>query len=543
MRWPIDWRNAAIFLVSLTTLPANPGAAQNSVAFESGQVRPLALSSSGDRLYAANTPAGRVEIYSIGAAGLVPSGSVTVGLEPVALALRGDDELWVVNHLSDSVSVIDVGSRPAKVVRTLQVGDEPRDIVFAGITRERAFITTAHRGQNSPWRDAENPGQMTTAGIGRADVWVFDGNNLGSEPGGTALSVLTLFTDTPRALAVSADGGIVYAAGFHSGNQTTVVPEGAVCNGGSAASSCPVDSLGGAPGGLPEPNADAAGVRGPETGLIVRFDGSHWLDQLSRIWDPMVRFNLPDRDVFAIDALATPPRQTGSWAGVGTILYNMAVNPVSGKVYVSNTEARNERRLEGPRESGSTVATVQGRLHQSRITVLDGSAVQVRHLNKHIDYDQRPAAPGVAERSLAQPEDMAISSDGNTLYVAAFGSSKVGIFDTASLEDNSFVPSAQRQIVVNGGGPAGLALDEARNRLYVLTRFDNSVRVIDLAALEETQALAMLNPEPADVIAGRRFLYDARFSSSNGEASCGSCHVFGDLDSLAWDLGDPTRLL
>src|SRR5690606_20403376 len=26
---------------------------------------------------------------------------------------------------------------------------------------------------------------------------------------------------------------------------------------------------------------------------------------------------------------------------------------------------------------------------------------------------------------------------------------------------------------------------------------------------------------------------------SNGEASCSSCHVFGDLDQLAWDLGNP----
>src|SRR5690606_28846462 len=34
-------------------------------------------------------------------------------------------------------------------------------------------------------------------------------------------------------------------------------------------------------------------------------------------------------------------------------------------------------------------------------------------------------------------------------------------------------------------------------------------------------------------------LYDAWFTSSNGEAACGSCHVFGDLDGLAWDLGDP----
>ena len=32
---------------------------------------------------------------------------------------------------------------------------------------------------------------------------------------------------------------------------------------------------------------------------------------------------------------------------------------------------------------------------------------------------------------------------------------------------------------------------------------------------------------------------DANLTSSNGEAACGSCHVDGDLDSLAWDLGNP----
>jgi hypothetical protein len=49
----------------------------------------------------------------------------------------------------------------------------------------------------------------------------------------------------------------------------------------------------------------------------------------------------------------------------------------------------------------------------------------------------------------------------------------------------------------------------------------------------------MPNPEPPDVVAGRPFLYDARFGSSNGEAACASCHVFGDVDGLGWDLGDP----
>src|SRR5262249_48555306 len=142
---------------------------------------------------------------------------VSVGLEPVAVVARTNTEVWVVNHLSDSISIVDVSDQNhPRVVRTLLVGDEPRDIVFAGPNKSRAFITTAHRGQNNP-----NDPQMLTPGIGRADVWVFDANNLGSSLGGTPLTILTLFTDTPRALAVTPDGSTVYAAGFHTGNRTT----------------------------------------------------------------------------------------------------------------------------------------------------------------------------------------------------------------------------------------------------------------------------------------------------------------------------------
>jgi hypothetical protein len=51
--------------------------------------------------------------------------------------------------------------------------------------------------------------------------------------------------------------------------------------------------------------------------------------------------------------------------------------------------------------------------------------------------------------------------------------------------------------------------------------------------------VALHNPEPPSVVAGRRFLYDASSSSTHGDSACASCHVFGDLDSLAWDLGNP----
>ena len=137
---------------------------QSFVSFESGHVRPMALSADAQFLFAVNTPDNRLEIFET-TGGLSHFGSVTVGMEPVAVGVAPDGTIWVVNHLSDSVSVVDVSSAIPQVVQTLWVGDEPRDIVFAGQNRERAFITTAHRGQNSP----VDP-QMNTGSVGRADA-------------------------------------------------------------------------------------------------------------------------------------------------------------------------------------------------------------------------------------------------------------------------------------------------------------------------------------------------------------------------------------
>jgi DNA-binding beta-propeller fold protein YncE len=502
--------------------PSSVSSASSYTLFESGQVRPLALSPSGKLLFAVNTPDNRLEIFKVGPEGLIHRGAVPVGLEPVAVAARSDDEVWVVNHLSDSVSVVKLSQdgRAGAVVRTLLVGDEPRDIVFAGPRTARAFITTAHRGQNAPF----DP-QLTTPGVGRADVWVFDAQHLGDSLGGDPLTIVTLFSDTPRALAATADGSRVYAAAFHSGNRTTTLAEPVVREAGI---------------GAPGPHVNAAGVPAPSVGVIVKHDGQHWVDADGRRWDDHVKFSLPDKDVFAIDATANPPAEVpgpaGAFTGVGTVLFNMAVNPVNGHVYVSNTEARNDLRFEGPGTFAGT--SLRGHLHESRITVLGPTGVAPRHLNKHINY-AAASSDDVRNRSLAQPLGMAVTGDGTKLYVAAFGSSRIGIYDTAALENDSFVPSAANQIAVSGGGPTGLVLDEVHGRMYVFTRFDNAISVVSTGARKEVAHLRMYNPEPANIVEGRRFLYDARLSSGNGEAACGSCHVFGDFDSLAWDLGNP----
>src|SRR5262249_29119338 len=275
------------------------------VEFESGQVRPLALSPDQTRLFAVNTPDNRLEIFAVGGSGgLVHTGSVPVGLEPVAVAARTNGEVWVVNHLSDSVSVVHVSNNPPRVIRTLLVGDEPRDIVFAGPGGNRAFITTAHRGQNS----GVAPTELTTAGLGRADVWVFDATNLGNALGGTPLTRLTFFGDTPRALAASPSGTRVYAACFPPGNRTATISELAPCNdaGGAAnntiAPPCTVNGVT-VPGGTPNPATNRQNVKGPEVGFIAKFNpvSGHFEDRLARNWDPGLRFTLPHQDVFWID--------------------------------------------------------------------------------------------------------------------------------------------------------------------------------------------------------------------------------------------------
>src|SRR5262249_4209233 len=155
-----------------------------------------------------------------------------------------------------------------------------------------------------------------TPGVGRADVWVFDADNLGDTLGGTPLTIITLFSDTPRALAVTPDGSTVYAAGFLTGNQTTIVSELLY-----------PDFL------RVPPLTNISGIPQPKVGIMVKYKEGHWLDTIGQNWDFYVQFNLPDKDVFAIDANANPPVQRagddGYFTSVGTVLYNMAVNPVS----------------------------------------------------------------------------------------------------------------------------------------------------------------------------------------------------------------------
>jgi hypothetical protein len=112
-------------------------------------------------------------------------------------------------------------------------------------------------------------------------------------------------------------------------------------------------------------------------------------------------------------------------------------------------------------------------------------------------------------------------------------------YPASALEAGTAAPSASNQLTLSAGGPTGLVLDEAHNKAYVLTRFDDGISTVDLGSHTETAHTRMYSPEPASVTDGRRYRYDATFTSANGTQACASCHVGGDFDQLAWDLGNP----
>jgi DNA-binding beta-propeller fold protein YncE len=622
--------------------------------FEAGPVRPIAVLPRGV-VAVANIPDDRVELFESKHGGLSLCGSVKVGMRPVALsAVNG--QLWVANHLSDSVSVVSIDEQrcDGRVERTLQVGDEPRDIVSARAAtgKQYVFVTTAHRGQNVRNADgSERDPQLTTAGVGRADVFVYDAASLEADQ--RPATILTLFTDSPRALAVG--DGKVFAAGFMSGNQTSLVryqlvvergrqslarldanadlqidealpPEARTIEGGMPAvrghGRCVSGTLSTPPGQerndfwadvcvQTDPEAptralkiipqyvgqitpecsclNSAGELQITSPLIVQFfespavcgssydaqRGGCWLEPPqadidlanppeplgSLEWNDEVALSLPDRDVFTIDLAQTPPALVpgGDFRHVGTTLFSMAVHPKSGKVFVGNTDARNLIRFEGPgtdiaQEDNFSNTTVRGHIAESRISVLDprNAGVKDVHLNAHIDYTQCCAeGPNPeTERSLAFPVALAISSkrgkrgellDAQDLFVAALGSDKVAVLNTAAIEaaERGQAVQSQRQHIEVRGGPSGLTLDEKRDRLYVLARFSNELVVIDTRSRSVVERHKLFSPEPQHIVHGRPFLYDARRTSSHGDSACASCHLFGDLDGLSWDLGGP----
>ncbi len=452
------------------------GQATESANFEGAQTNPIRLSSDGTRLFAVNTANNSLSVFDVSnptAPALIRE--IPVGLEPVSVNPRTRDEAWVVNQLSDSVSIASVSQ--GIVTSTLNAEDEPMDVVFAGTGQ--AYVSLSRSNA----------------------VGVYDTTT------GAMTMLVRLFGANPRALAVSTDGSAVYAAFALSGNGTTIIP----------------DSL--APPQPPPTNP--ALPPPPQVAKIVAATDPQW--------SSVVTYKMPDNDV-AIIRTGASPTVAGYVSGVGTINLGLAVNPTNGDVWVANTNARNLVSFE---------PNLRGHWVDNRLTKIARTTGVVTpfDLNPNIDYSILPN-PAARATALAQPTAVAFDPSGGFMYVAAFGTDRVAQVDTSG-NVLSFVevspPSGSGSLAdpKNKRGPRGLALQKDGRTLYVLNRISNTISIVNTTSntvIAEIPVGTDLTPTAERV--GRGFLYDAKLSG-NGTGACASCHVDGDMDMIAWDLGDP----
>lgn len=500
--------------LAMILVAAAPGLAGASfVNWESPHVSPLGITPDGTRLLAVNTADNRLEVFDIRQGTAIHVDSIPVGLDPVSVRARSADEAWVVNHVSDSVSVVDL--QAGHVVTTLTTADEPTDVVFAG-TPPRAFVSCS---------------QANT-------VQVFDPDDPRLLPLDVAIDA-----EDPRSLTVSPDGSKVYAAIFESGNRSTIV-------GGS-----PVDGVfppnavshpAGPYGGTNPPPNNGTEFDPPQNpdnpppnpvGLIVRKIGAAWMDDNGGDWTDLVSgagaalsgrpvgWDLLDHDLAVIDAMTLDVEYV---TGLMNLCMAASVNPATGEIAVVGTDARNEIRFE---------PILNGRFLRVNMAIVDPVVPQTPStvdLNPHLTYES-PSIPQVQRNeSIGDPRGVVWNAQGDRGYVSGMGSNNVIVVDAAGSR-----VGLQTTIEV-GEGPTGIVLDEARERLYVLNKFAGSISTVDASAEVELEQVPFCDPSPPEIKAGRRHLYGTHETSGLGHIACASCHPDARMDRLAWDLGNPT---
>ena len=491
---------APLFIAALTPLASAQVASTAhgpELNFESGPVRQLLVADDGLHLYLLNTRDHRLETYTIeevpGPNSTEPKltlvGSLFTGLEPVSMAIHPQDPnlMFVANLVSDSLTLVDLEEQ--MVLATYRVGDEPRDVEIVG---GRIYVACARaRDLNGAWVDHA--------------LVVLD-----LAPTPAVSQVHSIEGHKPRALATN--GSHVFVVPQNSGNHTTILRDDHAFQ-----------------LGLEQIDLDAfdtninlnktlllsrsgpveRGWRIPQTGRIV-FDHEY----------PGYVQPLADRDVRAA-SVATGALDPSFSTGVGTTLFDVQVNPVTGALWVANTDANNRTRME---------YNVAGDAVTNQVTVVEGAPGGAVLSTVEL-------APPFTAKEHAQPHAITFYSGaaGDYGYVAALGTRTVLVLDaaTAGLVAEIDVPDL----------PGGLAVDTVHDWLFVYSRADKVITAYDIAsghAPVGTTVPAGYDAETPAQADGRRALYDADpgHGGGNGAMSCATCHVFADNDQLGWDLGN-----
>lgn len=401
---------------------------------------------------------------------------IPVGVDPVCAKARPDGkEIWVSNHISDSVSVID--NDPASptylsVVATIQDidpvlmssrFDEPVGIAFADDSKAYVALSSTNRVAIIDVKARQVAGH------------------------------LKITSQEPRGLMVRK--GKLYVLPFESNNQTQLS------------------------GGKKE-DLDGKQFTFIASELAGAFDSAGFTVDVVKHKD------IPDRDLYVFDVKTEKLEKTVR--SLGTLLFGLDIDS-AGNVYVAHTEARNHANGRAGTK-GHGLKELGNRPYLNRVAkVSPQGKVDFIHLN--------PLPPEQPKRSegLATPFAIEVTDDLICLTVA--GSDRLVTLDPRSgkILGRVKVGGVPRgiKLELDGQGKPKTAwvFNAVENSLSKIDlRLPESPKV--------TGELILHDPTPAHYKEGRIAFNTARASSFN-TASCASCHPDGHTDHQLWVLDTP----
>ena len=477
-RFPFASAKFSILLL-LTCCASVLGDSVHHSSHMSPHARPIVLG--GDYVYVANTPSDTVDVIHAKTRDVVKR--IAVGIDPVGLAIRPDGkELWVTNHISDSVSVIDTDPKKSTfhhVVGTVQDFDQQ--------TKSTRF---------------DEPVGIAFANDSKAYVALSSENQIAviNVPTRKVIKRLTINAQDPRAIFVR--NGRLYVAPFESNNQTQLS------------------------GGTP-----------PLDGKLKTFDAwEHSIRHnnvlsIGHVVDIVRHPDVPDRDLYVFDTENEELVEVVS--NLGTLLYGLTVDS-KGRVYIAQADARNDvNGKSGTEKHGLKQLENRAFLNQvSRVEFGDHGTVSQR-------LELEPLLPEqpTVQTALATPFAIQISDDDGTIVATAASSDKVFTMDAKSGEvlGRVKVGAVPRGIALNSAG------DGKAKSAWVLNAVENTVSVIDLRDVTEPVMLeTVILDDPTDPMAKKgRMMFNTAAASTTGTFSCASCHPDGHTDQLLWGLNTP----
>lgn len=373
---------------------------------------------------------------------------INVGAAPRSLAVAPGGQVWVANKRSSTISVIDAQARSLTRIISLPRACQPHALLFSPVTLH-AFVTL------------EACGELL---------------ELGGD--GTTLRRLAV-GENPRHLAISGDGETLLIARYI----TPPLP---------GESSAKVRTT------------DASGA--PVGGEVLAVD----TESLAIASTVVLRVS----DI---------PDQPTAGRGVPNYLGALAIAPDGRSAFVPSKQDNIQRgQLRDQRDLTfeTTVRAISSRIDLG--TLREDYAAR-------IDHDDA----SVASAAVFHPT-------GAYLFVSLETSREVAVVDPVTQIELLRVPV--------GRAPQGLAVSDDGRTLYVSNFMDRSVSVLDLSPLQTLgqlqvplratlQAVAS-EKLPAAVLLGKQLFYDAADPrlARDSYLSCATCHNDGGHDGRVWDL-------